>query len=78
VHLKSDAIDGDAALAEIADHDVDRIRLGIHDFCPGLVVKQQSLRIGFMRPAETTLNIGVTLLRASSFVGSKLLRFPRG
>src|SRR3982074_763253 len=67
VHLKPDAIDRDATLPEIANHGVDRVRLGVHDFCPRLVVKQQSLRVGFMRPAKATLNVGVTLLRASSF-----------
>src|ERR1039458_1854719 len=67
VHLESYAIDGDAALPEIANHGVDSVRLGVHRLRLGLVVKQQSLRIGFMRPAETTLNIGVTLLRAASF-----------
>src|SRR6266404_3481564 len=74
VHLKSNAIDGDSALPEIADHGVDRVRLRIHDFRPGLVVKKQSLRIGFMHPAVATLNVGVTLLRASSFE----LRASRG
>src|ERR1039458_10188190 len=67
VHLESYAIDGDAALPEIANHGVDSVRLGIHRLRLGLVVKQQSLRIGFVRPAETTLNIGVSLLRAASF-----------
>src|SRR5208282_62557 len=67
VHLESHAIYGDATLPEIANHGVDRIRLGIHRLRLGLVVKQQSLRIGFVRPAETTLYIGVTLRRAASF-----------
>src|SRR6266436_6588926 len=61
VHLKSNAVDGDAALPEIAHHGVDRVRLGVYYLCPGLVVKQRSLRIGFMRPAETTLNVGVAV-----------------
>src|SRR6266446_3559502 len=61
VHLKSNAIDRDSALPEISDHGVDRVRLRIHDFRPGLVVKKQSLRIGFMRPAETTLNVGTSV-----------------
>src|SRR5437660_60597 len=61
VHLKSNAIDGDSALPEIADHCVDRVRLGVYYLCPGLVVKQQSLRIGFMCPAETALNVGAAV-----------------
>src|SRR6266404_2364846 len=63
VHLKSNAIDGDSALPEISDQGVDRVRLRIHDFRPGLVVNKQSLRIGFMRPAETTLNVGIAVCR---------------
>ncbi len=63
VHLKPYAIDRGAALPEIADHRVDRVRLGVHHLRPGLVVEQQSLRIGFMRPAETALYIGVAASR---------------
>src|SRR5271166_2457783 len=59
VHLESHAIDGNATLPEIANHGVDRVRLGIHGFRLGVVVKQESLRIGFMRPANTALDIGV-------------------
>lgn len=67
VHLKSHAIDVDAALPEIANLGIDRVRLGIHDLRLGLVVKEQSLRVGFVRPAEAALN--VSLLRASSEPG---------
>ena len=65
VHLQSDAVDGYTALPEIANHSIDRVRLGVHGFGLGLVIKQQSLRIGLMRPAETALDRS-NLLRAAS------------
>jgi hypothetical protein len=74
VHLQSHAIDGHAALPEIANHGVDRVRLGVHHLRLGLVVKEQSLRIGFVRPAETVLNIGVLLEFPSGRARSKLDR----
>ena len=63
VHLKPHAIHRDAALPEIAYHRVDRVRLGVHHLRPGLIIKQQSLRIGFMRPAQAMVNIGAAVSR---------------
>jgi hypothetical protein len=63
MYIGNRAVDGDTALAEIANHGVDRVRLGVDDFRPSRVVKQQSLWIGFMRPAETALNIGAAVSR---------------
>src|SRR5215471_6045906 len=54
-------MDRNATLPEVLRHGVDGVGLLIHSL--GLVVEEQGLRVGFMRPAKSLLNICSALSR---------------
>jgi len=58
VHLQPHAINRNAALPEIANHGIDRVRFGIRGLGFRVVIKEQCLRIGLMSRAEAAFDIG--------------------
>ena len=65
VHLQSDSVDGDAAMLEILHHRIDRVGLAVEPFAAVLVVEEQRLRIGLVRPAKGLLDISSALVGQS-------------
>src|SRR3954470_22255213 len=57
MHLQTHTVDGYAPLDHTSDHIIDYICFATHSFSAKVIIKEQSVRICFVCPLESVINI---------------------